>query len=421
MIRFESFIEGQRYFKKNIPNEFIDSGYFNLNKDKTVTSKVCGISITNNQTYLFLPKGVNKNLGSDRKLKLARKVFKSLLKYKDTIRLSHEENEWLGKENSEIESIDNIGWLINDYFNHGLYKEEYKKEENNGNGRIDWARTIKLKLPIVNNSEFLYLDLITNKNQINNNSIISAIHNNIIFECCNNFGWLYDKKANINKIDLHLTIEEQIIVLKRNLRETFSGYQVDLLQKMIIYLEVVKNGSIEFNLLTPYYYYIWEVMIKNAMKHNDKLQNYVPKPYWDINGEIYKTKQIPDVLIDKGTNLIIIDAKYYSIITNEVRKFPGWESVVKQMYYNLSLNGSYDNIQNIFFMPETILSEYKYIGKTAVQGKEDIFGYVYAYSINLDIVLKSYLDEINLEHILNNIISHQKSLNYKESSNKNSE
>lgn len=419
MIRFESFIEGQKYFKDNIPNEYIDNGYFNLNKDKTVTSKVCGISIINNQTYLFLPKGVNEKLRSDNKLKLARKVFKSLLKYKDTIRLSHEENEWLGKENNEIQSIDNIGWLINDYFNHGLYKEEYKKQENNGNGKIDWARTIKLKLPIINNSEFLYLDLITNKNQINNNSIISAIHNNIIFECCNDFGWLYDKKTNLAKIELPLTIENQIIVLKRKLRETFSGYEINLLQKMIIYLEEVKNGSIEFNLLTPYYYYVWEVMIKDAFGHNDKLQNYVPKPYWDIDGKIHKTKQIPDVLIDKGKNLIIIDAKYYSIITNEVKKFPGWESIVKQMYYNLSLYDLYDNIQNIFFMPETLSNEYKYIGKTAVQGKEDTFGYVYAYSINLDTVLKSYLNEINLENILSNIISHQKLLNYKESINEN--
>lgn len=410
MIRFESFVEGQRYTKDNIPNEFLDSGYFNLNKDKTVTSKVCGICIINKQTYLFLPKGVNETLESDRKLKIARRVFKSLLKYKDTIRLSHEENEWLGKENNEIESIDTIGWLINDYFKHGLYKEEYKKYENNGSGKIDWNRTIKLKLPIINNSEFLYLDLITNKNHINTNSIISAIHNNIICECSNEFGWLYDRKNNLTKIDLPLTIEQQIILLKRKLREVFSGYQINLLQKMIIYLEKVKNESIEFNILTPYYYYVWEAMIKETMGHNNKLQNYVPKPYWNINDKIYKTKQIPDVLIDKGESLIIIDAKYYSIITNEVKKFPGWESIVKQMYYNLSLNNLYDNIQNIFFMPETISGEYKYIGKTAVQGKEDTFGYVYAYSINLDKVLKSYLSDSNLHYILSNIIINQKLL-----------
>lgn len=60
-----------------------------------------------------------------------------------------------------------------------------------------------------------------------------------------------------------------------------------------------------------------------------------------------------------------------------------------------------------FFMPETLSSEYKYIGKTAVQGKEDTFDYVYAYSINLDTVLKSYLNEINLENILSNIIKYK--------------
>ncbi|UTI86267.1 LlaJI family restriction endonuclease [Mammaliicoccus sciuri] len=132
------------------------------------------------------------------------------------MRLSEEETEWLGKDNNDIESIDNIEWLLNEFFNHGLYKEEYKKVENNGKGRIDWARTIKLKLPVIDDSDFLYLDLVTNKNQINTNSIITAIHNNIIMECSKEYGWLFDKKINIVKADLPLTIEQQIILLKRN-------------------------------------------------------------------------------------------------------------------------------------------------------------------------------------------------------------
>ncbi|RIN97932.1 LlaJI family restriction endonuclease [Mammaliicoccus sciuri] len=340
------------------------------------------------------------------KLKLGKKVFQSLLKYKNSIRLSEEETEWLGKDNNDIESIDNIEWLLNEFFNHGLYKEEYKKVENNGKGRIDWARTIKLKLPVIDNSDFLYLDLVTNKNQINTNSIITAIHNNIIMECSKEYGWLFDKKINIDKADLPLTIEQQIILLKKKLRETFSKYQIILLQKMIIYLEKYVNDKTEINLITPYYYYVWEEMIKKTLNHNTDLQSLVPRPYWNINGTKEFTRQIPDVLLERNNNLIILDAKYYSIISNNINKLPGWESIVKQMYYNLSVNNIYSNIQNIFIMPEFINKDYRYIGKTAVEGKEDTFGYVYAFSMNLEKVLKAYLNEKDLNKILTNILNY---------------
>ncbi|PTJ50432.1 hypothetical protein BU009_13980, partial [Mammaliicoccus sciuri] len=217
-----------------------------------------------------------------------------------------------------------------------MYKEEYKKVENNGKGRIDWARTIKLKLPVIDDSDFLYLDLVTNKNQINTNSIITAIHNNIIMECSKEYGWLFDKKINIDKADLPLTIEQQIILLKKKLRETFSKYQIILLQKMIIYLEKCVNDKTEINLITPYYYYVWEEMIKKTLNHNMDLQSLVPRPYWYIDGTKKFTRQIPDVLLERNNNLIILDAKYYSIISNNINKLPGWESIVKQMYYNLS-------------------------------------------------------------------------------------
>lgn len=406
MIRFESFIEGQKYTKHKIPTDFINKGYFNINKDKTVTCKVCGISILDKKTYLFLPKGIYNNTDSDVKLKLGKKVFQSLLKYKNSIRLSEEETEWLGKDNNDIESIDNIEWLLNEFFNHGLYKEEYKKVENNGKGRIDWARTIKLKLPVIDDSDFLYLDLVTNKNQINTNSIITAIHNNIIMECSKEYGWLFDKKINIDKADLPLTIEQQIILLKKKLRETFSKYQILLLQKMIIYLEKCVNDKTEINLITPYYYYVWEEMIKKTLNHNMDLQSLVPRPYWYIDGTKKFTRQIPDVLLERNNNLIILDAKYYSIISNNINKLPGWESIVKQMYYNLSVNNNYSNIQNIFIMPEFINKDYRYIGKTAVDGKEDTFGYVYAFSMNLEKVLKAYLNEKDLNNILTNILNY---------------
>ena len=97
----------------------------------------------------------------------------------------------------------------------------------------------------------------------------------------------------------------------------------------------------------------------------------MPKPYWLINEIKHSTDQIPDILIEKENELIIIDAKYYSTYTGSVNKYPGWESIVKQLYYNLSLKDEYDIIKNIFCMPESMLEDFKYIGKTSVEGQEE--------------------------------------------------
>ncbi|MBL0847224.1 LlaJI family restriction endonuclease [Mammaliicoccus fleurettii] len=406
MIRFISFIEGEKYSKNEIPSKFNGEDYFKKNKDGTLTSKVCGISILNRDTYIFLPKGSFKNCDSDYKLKVGKRVFKSLMKYKESVRLTDEESDWLGEDSKEIEYIDTIEWILKDYFQNGIYYEQNKKQEMNGKGKINWAKTIKQTLPYINDSKLLYLDVITNKNQTNSN-IISIIHNNVIFECIEEFGWLFDINIKLVKMDIPISSDHQITILKSKLREVFSTYEITLLQNMIKYLESKNSQSddVHFNLLTPYYYYVWEEMLRSAMEHNEKLQNFVPKPYWEINNKKKYSKQIPDILLERNNNLIIMDAKYYSIRTNNVQKFPGWESIVKQMYYSMSLSHLYNDIQNIFLMPEMLINENKkYIGKTAVEGKESQFGYVYAYSLDINLVLKSYLREDNLNHILGEII-----------------
>ena len=54
-----------------------------------------------------------------------------------------------------------------------------------------------------------------------------------------------------------------------------------------------------------------------------------------------------DILKQKE-NLFIIDAKYY-LINKMIYLVYGWSSIVKQMYYRLSLSKEFDSIK-IFFI-----------------------------------------------------------------------
>ena len=118
-----------------------------------------------------------------------------------------------------------------------------------------------------------------------------------------------------------------------------------------------------------------------------------------------KRRQIPDILIKKNKDLIIIDAKYYSIQNRNEKKYPGWESIVKQLFYYLSLKDDYQEITNLFFMPEVLGTNYEFIGSTSVEGQEKKFGYIYAYSIDLILIIKSYCNNKSKLEILNSILS----------------
>ncbi|EGO5970355.1 LlaJI family restriction endonuclease, partial [Enterococcus faecalis] len=221
-------------------------------------------------------------------------------------------------------------------------------------------------------------------------------------------GWLFDLNHPKEKTFINLTIEQQILLLEKELRTTYKTRDIKLIQNLLIYLKDTENNYFSIMLLTPYFYSIWEQMLKLAFKHDSTLMGKVPKPYWYLTGNPFKlyTKQIPDILISKDNTLLIIDAKYYSIKPKNVKKFPGWESIVKQLYYNLSLNNiGFQKIKNIFIMPSSLQPKtYEYLGYSSVEDKENELGLVLAYSLDLQVILESYISGNRPTNILEQLV-----------------
>lgn len=389
------YVEGQKYTNKEILNEFIKEKYFVILPDHRYTLKLCGIVNYDKTFYFFFPKGYNIEMYSNEdNIENAKLLFKSIFKYKDSVKLDELESNWIGNTNFNIQYINLVTWIIKDYFAHGLYIDSKKKYEVNGKGFIDWNRSINKSVPIISDNKIQYVNLITRKTSYNTDNQISQIHESILLECLDNFGWLFNFKSIKKRGIINVDLKQQILILKKKLRETFSSREIKLLQYLISYLDSKQDDNKEYVIVTPYFNNIWEKMLQKILSTNKALLKNVPKPYWKIPTipHFLYTKQIPDILIEYGQELIIIDAKYYSIETNQVEKFPGWESIVKQMYYSLSLkNNSYSNIKNIFLLPQSLSSNtYQYIGYTGVEGKEDIFGYVKAFSIDIVTVLQAY-------------------------------
>lgn len=412
MINYNNiYIESEYYSKDNVPQMFIDNGYFKPVKNNYYQVKVCGIKIFKNTFYCFLPKGLNLNL-SDKKLKeIIKNLFLSLIKYKNEIFLNEYEIEWLGKNNTDIQNLNLTNWLIEDYINNGLYRNLEIQHQINGSGQINWSKTIKEKTPFVNNRNLLYLELITKKKNVNKDEVITKIHNNVIKSCYEQLSWLSPKRISLEKQFIDIDKRQQIIILEKALKTTFIDREIKLFQNLISYLKKSYNQKINISILTPYFYWVWETMLKKFFNHDESLMQYMPKPYWNIENKKIYTEQIPDILVENKENFIILDAKYYSIKSKNKNYYPGWPSIVKQLYYNLSIsynkNIPFEKMVNIFLMPGKSTNKiYNYIGKTSVESQENNFGFIYAFSIDINFIMENYIKNLsNKNQVLNNMIN----------------
>ena len=411
MNELNCFVEGRTYErtynKVEIPEYFIKKGYFKEISNSPDSSenkyvlKVCGIANLGQENYVFFPKGYrHEDFKECYNKNTARLLFQAFLKYISNSRFKEEELDWLGEENNEIRHLNTITWLINDYLANGFYKVSERIMEENGKGRIEWAKTIKSKVPYFIEKKFLYLDLLTSKNNVNLNHIISKIHEKVIIECIDEFGWLFKLKPSGKKINLDISKERQIIILEKRLREINVAHEIRLIQSLIAYLKETIDEDPDFIFVTPHFWSIWEDILQFIFEHDESINKLVPKPYWKFaHGKKHST-MIPDILVKHKDSLIILDAKYYSIETEDVNKFPGWESVVKQLYYSLALKNIFDdvnndNIKNIFLLPQSLDKEsknkFKYVGHTGVEGKEKELGIVHAFSLDIRAVLNDYV------------------------------
>ncbi|PTU81807.1 hypothetical protein BUZ67_12510, partial [Staphylococcus pasteuri] len=171
MTKFAYFIEGANYSFDKVPKVFIEKQYFVKTKSNEYKCKVTGVSNYKNINYIFFPKGY-KNF--NRTENDAINLFKSINKYRKEITLTDEESDWIGENSSDIENINLCSWLISDFQRNGIYTENRERKSINNNGKIDWAKTIKKQLPIIQDDKLIYLNLITKKNIINNENVVST-------------------------------------------------------------------------------------------------------------------------------------------------------------------------------------------------------------------------------------------------------
>lgn len=350
-----------------------------------------GLIILNDIIINCYPKYINdeKNISNDFK-----EIVKVIKRYNDRNDKLKDIIDYGIRNIEEIQFnlISIMLFFIEDYYENGVYTKFQDVLEINGNGEIDWNRTVNETFPIIVDNKPYYTEFQTKSKFNNLFNYFRLLHEYIITDCSNylrnagildamgltpielsenildNFG---QKEFILNKIDKELNLE-------------FNSHKQKLLHLMYIYILHKYSLSNENSIVvygTSSYHVIWEDMGKvifndklddklkmlfpKSYKDNKTLKDIIEKPNWILDEKEYDADKslIPDIITfhkNKQDNLdfIIFDAKYYvyEIKGDKIYHQPGIRSVTKQYLYQLAYkkfikDNSFDNVKNAFLFP----------------------------------------------------------------------
>jgi hypothetical protein len=312
-----------------------------------------------------------------------------------------------------------VDYLINDYLEYGLYSNDQESFELNGNGTINWEKTIEEEMAIISNRRPIYFDMLTRIEENDENDYIRQIHQNIIYECFSlleefsfleifEYPSLYITKAkSLIEDELH-----QSALIDIELSKVFSDRKIMLLKAMQHYLnrkaplsssELLFFGTKSFN-------NIWEKVLKHCFQDEyDQYKICMDKPQWYFgfaSTVSFSDPLIPDIIRRVETDLLILDAKYYRLPFDNIGQLtdghPGINDINKQYLYELTMrqcacNDDISGYFNAFLFPSTAL-EVKYIGNVRMPlfDKMDS-GPVFLFAIPAQDMYKMYLEERTIE------------------------
>lgn len=290
--------------------------------------------------------------------------------------------------------------LLELYDEHGIYTNYVETRTINGNGPIDWNRTINRHLPVISNNCPVYTEFETRVSFQDDSDYITRIHRAVLTECSRE---LHD--SGVNKLltlnDVYLSDEsvgdlgdpkilEWRLTSERS--KQFIDWKIqtlDLLERYLLRREAeVKHDEIEA-LGTTSFQHVWEVVCGAAFgnmlgyhlgslgftlrgnwtkRDSDTLLDIIPAPKWErATNEGYvgcgnvKTL-IPDTVSfatadDEKRTFCIYDAKYYvPSLSGRIKHQPGLDSITKQylyqnVYIDFALDHGFSSIVNTFLVP----------------------------------------------------------------------
>ena len=322
-----------------------------------------------------------------------RKVIKVLEKYNSKEQIVRMFND--SSESSSFNLLAVLLFLLQDYFENGVYTNTEDIIECNGSGEILWDKTINETFTLLSENRPYYTELQTRKRVTNDFDYFKRLHECVVTMASKE---LQDAEL-LNLFEMSgidLTDEELedfgdkeyiLYRIENELNTQFNTRKQLVLKTMYAYID--RRGSLydtdclslfgtnSFNL-------VWEkvcadimdnqldvalgalklpVPLKDGYNRRQKLIELIEKPLWTLTGKCAKDTVIPDLIsickVSGQYQFIIFDAKYYNAHLEKgiaPTDQPGIESVTKQYLYQLAYQKFIDehefaSVKNCFLLP----------------------------------------------------------------------
>ena len=343
--------------------------------------KYVGVIIIENCVINCYPKYISSKDKISTDFKQVLNVIKKYKKLHDDFSYENEE-----LEDISFNLLSLMLFFIEDYYQNGIYTNIQNILEINGNGEINWDRTINDNFALIKENKPYYTELQTKYKIDDLYDYFRLLHEYIITDCSKRL----EKSNLLEYFDLmHVELSDKTLDdfgdvdyiltrIEKELNIEFNTHKQKLLKSMHAYLSN-KNSFTNENFLTLYgtssYHVIWEEMCSQVFgnkldkqlkdiintKSNLRLIDIIEKPNWISNYDFSiraKDTYIPDLITFFKGKFIIFDAKYYNIKfeRDQLAGQPGIESISKQYFYELAYKTFIDyvgfkGVKNAFLFP----------------------------------------------------------------------
>lgn len=316
-------------------------------------------------------------------------------------------------------------YILNEFYQRGLYIKEREAIEDNGEGEIIWEETLESPTIYVN-GEVFHVPLKTLLIE-DDEDYFTNLHKCVLTQISADFvknglsdifdmNQIYLTSVSLQDFD---SKEHILYMLRKEQRSQYVTWKQQLLRALYAYISLdnIKDTDVAFDLYgTNSFHVVWEEVCKfvfsdclnvelNALpgkqsedlssRRDKKLKDVIEKPTW-YNRELDVYVQADNTFIPDLVGIYcseendryefwLFDAKYYYITYKRkkgsdnflVEGQPGVEDIAKQYLYELVYRGfvsirDYKLMHNVFLIPSE--EETMYIGHTSIESLKNLNG-----------------------------------------------
>lgn len=332
----------------------------NIGKIETKnTVHFCGLaSVTNGPSVFFLPRQTGPSELNPQN-GLAGLTMQVLARFGREVE-SRKGASRISSDNSSLIAL--IHDLAKDFSQNGIYAERVRYYSKN-QGKPNWPRTLSKKLPFwSSDSALVYSDIVTRKALDAHENPLSIIQGEVLREIMTRHSWwLGGLKSRTNELYSFKKPKgnrsQWSSVLKHYRQNLFSNRALFLVEALSDYLDMTSTESDGVFLYgVEDFQSVWEHMLRKVIPNVESGWNTrLPKPGYIRNSDgsvaMPERGMQTDIITRTGTNLKIVDAKYYE--ATGIKSVPGWSDIVKQLFYEKAVrivDPSLD-VSNCFIFP----------------------------------------------------------------------